>query len=389
MDERLLTGYTGRLFIVLTLGVAAIKIGRYLVPPLLPQIITDLGITAAEAGIAMSVMSAFLALTQYPGGRLSDRLSRKTILVVSLGLLVTGFVLLVATPTYAVFVIAVAIVGAGDGLYSPASRALLSDLFVERRGQAFGIHMAFIDIGGIVGAGVAIVVLALLTWRSSFILVIVLLVPALGILHWWSREPYVVKRVPIGIRETMRRIFGDSRIRWLVAAYALFVFTWQGVMSFLPTFLQTDHGFSPTIASATFAGLFLAGIVTKPVAGSLSDRMARPTIAATGLAIAVAGITILIAAPVAWAAMMGVALYAIGHKSFGPVMAAYLMDLFPDGSMGGDLGAARTVYLGLASLGPAYVGVVAIEWNYTVAFIGLAVSLLAAAAITLWFSLTE
>lgn len=91
------------------------------------------------------------------------------------------------------------------------------------------------------------------------------------------------------------------------------------------------------------------------------------------------GITVLTVTPVARTAMLGIGRYALGHGAFGPVMSAHLMDFFPDGNMGGDLGAVPTGYLGVASLGPAYVGIVADESNYAVAFVGLAVSPLPAA----------
>ncbi|USZ69909.1 hypothetical protein NGM10_16010 (plasmid) [Halorussus salilacus] len=67
--------------------------------------------------------------------------------------------------------------------------------------------------------------------------------------------------------------------------------------------------------------------------------------------------------------------------SFPPVMQTFLMGVFPDSSMGGDMGATRTVYLGVGAVGPAYVGYVAEVASYTAAFVGLAVCLLAAAGI--------
>jgi hypothetical protein len=64
------------------------------------------------------------------------------------------------------------------------------------------------------------------------------------------------------------------------------------------------------------------------------------------------------------------------------------MDTFPDGSMGGDLGATRTVYLGLGSLGPSYVGFVAGRVSYAVAFAGLLGCLLVSAAIVVGLART-
>ena len=39
--EYLLRGYTGRMFLVLTLGLATVRLGRRALPPLLPAVIAD------------------------------------------------------------------------------------------------------------------------------------------------------------------------------------------------------------------------------------------------------------------------------------------------------------------------------------------------------------
>ena len=64
--------------------------------------------------------------------------------------------------------------------------------------------------------------------------------------------------------------------------------------------------------------------------------------------------------------------------AYRPVMQAYLMDSFPTDSMGGDLGAMRTVYIGLGALGPTYVGAVAELLDFRGAFAGIVASLLSA-----------
>lgn len=139
-EEQLLRGYTGRVFLLLTLVYLAMKTGQRLLSPLLPLIIDDLGITSFVAGVGLSLMAVLRAVLQYPSGRFSDGLSRATILLAAFGLGVTGFVLLVATPTYLVFLAAVCVLGSAIGLFDPAARALISDLFYEKRGRAFGLH---------------------------------------------------------------------------------------------------------------------------------------------------------------------------------------------------------------------------------------------------------
>jgi hypothetical protein len=70
-------------------------------------------------------------------------------------------------------------------------------------------------------------------------------------------------------------------------------------------------------------------------------------------------------------------------------MQAHLMDSFPEGSLGGDLGATRTVYLGFGSLGPTYVGFVASRTSFTWAFVGLAACSLVGALLLVSLVVTE
>jgi hypothetical protein len=72
---------------------------------------------------------------------------------------------------------------------------------------------------------------------------------------------------------------------------------------------------------------------------------------------------------------------ALGYKTQFPIVDAILLEAAPDENMGGDLGAARALFLGVGSLGPAYVGIAASLAGYEVAFAGLAACLLVAAGI--------
>lgn len=382
-QELLLRGHTGRVFLLVTLAYLAIKTGQRLLPPLLPFIVADFGITPFVAGIALSVMAVVRAVLQYPSGRFSDGLSRVTILLVAFSLGILGFVLLAATPTYLVFIASVCVLGSAIGLFDPAARALISDLFHQKRGRAFGLHTLAGDLAGIVAAGMAVVLTAR-TWRTAFVPSIGVLVLALVVFRIWSREAVVFEWVTMDVRETVGRLLRISRLRWALVAYAFTVFASIGVTSFLPTFLVSVHDFPVDVAGGAFALLYGVGIIVKPVSGWLSDRVPRLAIVGGGTLVASVSLLLLVLAPNFATAIAAVVCYAIGQRAFPPPFNAYLMDQFPDDSMGGDLGAMRTVYLGFGSLGPAYVGFVAGQLGYDVAFASIGLFFLGTATITLW-----
>lgn len=369
--ERLLTGYSGRLLLLIALGTAAAFLGRNIFGPLLPAIIEDLAITSSQAGVALTVMWVAIALTQYPGGRMADQLSYKTILIAGMATIVAGFVLLIRSASYPGFVLGLAVMGLGGGLFTPASYAQLAALFRERRGQAFGIYTASIDVGSALAGGVAVVVLAMATWRLSFVPVAAVLGAVAIALHVLHRGSYAVSRPDLEVRHTARRIFGNRRVRWALAAYVLSSAVFQGVLGFLPAFLQFAKGFSPTLAGNAFVGFFVVGMVTRLVAGHLGDRFGYVRVAAGALFVEAAGLALLLAAGSMPVTVAGIVVLAAGMTGFPPVTNAYVMDSFPDASMGGDYGAFRSLFILLGSVGPAYIGFLADRTDYVVAFLGL------------------
>lgn len=384
VPERLVQGYSGRLLLAISLGWLAIQAGRLVTSPLLPQIKDALQIGDARAGFALTVLWGLYALLQYPSGRLSDQLSRKTLLVSGLALAAAGFVVLASAPTYAVFLLGAVIVGVGAGLFPTAARALVSDLYVEKRGRAFGLHTASGDIGGVTAAGVAAVVLAVAVWRVGYLPMIVVLAGVALALHAWSRESYVVERPDLAIRATGRRLFADGTMRWLLVGYTLYAFTWQATAGFLPTYLTAGKQFDQGIAALAFAVLFGVGAVVKPLAGYLGDHVPRPVLAPASLLLGAVALAAVVLADTPLLVVGAVVVFAAGLMSFPPVMQAYLMDLFPDESAGGDLGAMRTVYIGLGSIGPTFVGATATAFDYRLAFWVLVTCLAASAVLIRW-----
>ncbi|AZH26957.1 MFS transporter [Haloplanus aerogenes] len=380
-EERLLGGYGGRLLLLVSLGWLTIQGGRLVLSPLLPSLIDDLAITPFRAGIALSVLWGLYALGQFPSGRLSDRLTRKTLLVAGLTIAAAGFAVLAVAVSYPLFLLGAAVVGVGAGLYPTAARALISDHFEAKRGGAFGLHTASGDLGGGVAAGLAVAALAVATWRAAFLPVVAVLVLVAVVLHATSRESYHVAAVDLDVRATVGRLFATARTRRLLFAYCLFAFAWQGTAGFLPTLLQLDKGFSPEFASAGFAGLFVVGALVKPTAGRLADRVRRAPVAAGTLALGAVALVGLLAAETPLAVGVATVVFATGLMAFPPVMQSYLMDVFPTASMGADLGLARTTYIGFGALGPSFIGFVAERTDYTTAFGALAAALLVAAVV--------
>ena len=386
-SERLLGGHTGRLLVSLSLAWATLQLGRFLLSPLLPAIVDDLGMTTATAGLALGAFQLLYAVTQFPSGRVSDEFGRPTAVVAGLVAITGSFLLFAQVTTAAGFLAAALVLGLGKGLFAVPSRAQLSDAFVERRGQALGIYAAGTDLGGLAASAVGAVVtggtvvwgVALAAdWRAPFLPLAGLLTAVTVGYVGWNTAPYRLGRPALETRATLARLLTTRRQRESLVAFALFFFVVGAWVGFLPAYLATAKGFSEAVAAGVFAVVFVVGFAVKPFAGRLADRFSRRLVAAGGLSVSVAAICGVVTFETLPAVVAAVVVYAAGYKSVFPVIDALLLDAAPDGSVGGDLGAARAVLLGVGALGPVYLGWVVDAASYRVGFVGLGACLVVA-----------
>lgn len=385
--ESLVRGYTGRMFLFLTIVFITIKITQRMLPPLLPEIISDLGITTFLAGIALSLLTLTRASMQFPAGRISDQLSRTSILLPSLVFIIFALGILSVSTGYGLFLTGIFFFGIGLGMFDPAARSMVTDLFVEKRGRAFGLHLTGGDVAGVLAAGLAIWIIAIATWRGAFFPLLLLLLPAPVILYSWSNESLAISRVNVDIISTVTRLLQTVKMRRLMIAYSMFVFGITGIVGFLPTFLTDVHGFSFALASSSFAVIFAVGMLAKPVSGTLSDSYPRLTVVIVGLLFGIIGVSGLVSAPTKAIAILAVVLYAIGQAAVPPALQAYLMDQFADETVGGDFGVVRMTYMVAGSLGPAYIGYIASVAGFVPAFASMIFVFLGSSGLLLWLRL--
>ena len=372
-----------RVLVATSLGWAAAFLGVALLSPLLPSIIRSLDMTAFEAGIAMSIAWGLYAAGQYPGGRLSESASRKTVLIGALTLTTVGCLLLITTAsTFAIFLVGTAVMGFGAGLYPSVGIAVVHDTYTSRRGQALGVLVASGDAAGMVSGLLAAGLIAVEVWERAYVPVVGLLVIGTYVNHRWTVGDYgLPSSFDLSVRATIGRLFGTTRLRWETTAFLLWMFAFQATISFLPTFLQAEKGTSVGLAGAGFALLWLVGIVVKPIAGRVGDRYGYLPVCGATMAVAVFGLGALLVATTTWQLAIAIPLFAVGLLGTTPNVFAHVTTAMPDASVGGDVGALRTVFFGVGSLGPVYVGYITDHSNYTLAFAGLAVCLGGAAAI--------
>lgn len=337
---------------------------RLLVGAVVPLVLADFGTTRSSVGLALTGLWAVYALLQFPSGVLGDRYGERALVALALGATAAGVLAVALAPSVALFGGCLLVLGAGTGLFFAPASSLVARLY-DRQGQALGVLTASGGVAGVLFPALGGFVGVRLGWRAAVAMgagtaALALVVTMLA----------VPRRVPTdegpesGAGRSLRtlvdvrrhyRLLARPAVVYSIGVGVLVGFTFQGVTSFLPTFLVQYHGLRPDLAGLAFGVVFGLSSVAQPVAGRLSDRYSRDLAIATSAGLALSGVAVLLALRTVPGLVVGIGLLGVGVSWPGPVQARFF-DQLGDEQRGYGFGLLRTVYLLIASLGSVAVG---------------------------------
>ena len=245
--------------VVATLGIA------------LREVSHTLSLSALEAGSLFSAIFVVASIGSAIGGRLSDRIGRKTVMVLGVIFLSLGFFIASYAETYAFMIAFLAVTGLGYGFTTPSLYALMSDLLPERRGLGATLVSVSYGIGVSAGAVIASFILARVHWQIAFL--------AVGLFGFLiaAVEAFAVKnarRDGAHARVRYRDVFNRQIFILAVAEFFGGSVFWSSA-SWTATVLRTAKGLN--LAETGFVmGLWgLTPMIGALVLGPLSDKFGR------------------------------------------------------------------------------------------------------------------
>ncbi len=149
-------------------------VDRLVVPPLVPLLREQFGLTSAQLGLLQAVLQIVLSVATIPFGVLADRMSRTRIIAAgvvfwSLATFVSGL-----ATSFALLLVARALVGVGEAAYAPAAQSMISGAFSsETRARAQAVFAAGMLIGATTGLALGGLIGAAWGWRWAFFIVAV------------------------------------------------------------------------------------------------------------------------------------------------------------------------------------------------------------------------
>ncbi|MEV0386224.1 MFS transporter [Nonomuraea sp. NPDC050643] len=222
----------------LAAGNFAIGTGMFVTAGLLPPISADLGISVSAAGQLMTVFALAYAVLSPLLAALTARLSRKTLLLLALGVFVAGNVLTALAPTYPLVLATRVVAAAGAAMFTPTASGVANALTApERRGRALALVMGGLTVSSAIGVPLGTWLGSAASWRATLWMVAVLGVAGfIGVAA-------VVPRVTIATSGRLRERFaplGDRRVlavlgsQLLLFGAAFSAYTYIGSLFDLP-----------------------------------------------------------------------------------------------------------------------------------------------------------
>jgi len=359
---------------------------QYITQPLLPLLSAEFGVSAALAGATISAVVFSIAATSLAYGPLADAIGRKKTMAGGCALLAVATLACAFAPNFGALVALRAV----QGLLIPAVTAVAVAYLGELRdggdpGAYVGAYIGATVLGGLVGRVGSGLIAQASSWRVPFVAFAGLtLLAALGLAFARGAREAHVRRSSVGesVRE-MRAHVRDPRLVGAFVVGATLFFGFIGIFTYLPYLLAARPYALSTGAIAWFYASYAAGVITAPLAGRLSKRVARGTLMAAGIAVAIAG-SLLTLVPGLVAISLGTIVLCIGMFGAQAIAPAYV-NVMAESGKGGANALYQTSYYAGAIFGSTLPGL-ALErfgWPGVVATCGGSLALGFVAALTL------
>lgn len=251
---------------------------------IMPEVKIGLGLSRAQFGSLATAQSATNAMFTILAGYLGDRFNHRAGLMLGLSLGLMGVAQTFAgfAPGYWTMFAAMLFVGVGPALFHPPAISTLSRRFPDRRGFAVSLHGMGANVGEVLGPVIVAGALSLLMWRDVLKVGAVPAVLAAFVIWIMIRPLPGDEKSGVGsLREyfaTAAELLANRVLLVLVLATALRSIGESAVGAYLPLYLRDDLAIEALPRALLLSGAYVAGVVSQPVMGYLSDRFGRKAV---------------------------------------------------------------------------------------------------------------
>ena len=337
---------------------------------------------AVGVGIAIGSFSVAALLLRPIVGWSSDRFGRKPLLVGGSLLTMAALALHLVANDIVVFILARAMLGAGEGFFFVAALAAASDIAPEaRRGEAISFFSLSLYLGLAFGPPIAEVLFAASDGSYQVIWLAAIAVATLAaVLSVLVPESAPAIRNADGGERPRARLFHPAGI-FPGTVILLGLFGMAGFLSFLPLYTPSVGLEGAGLPLAAYA-LIVVGL--RVIGATWPDRFGAARLSGAALALSAVGLLVIGLVPTPIGLMVGTVVFASGVAFTMPALLTLAVSRVPPEERGSVVG-TTTVFLDIVfGFAPVILGAVADATSYGATFLVSAV--LAAAASALLFA---
>ncbi|WP_454745246.1 MFS transporter [Ciceribacter selenitireducens] len=262
--------------IALAAGGFGIGTGEFVIMGLLPEVATTYGVSVPEAGRVISAYALGVVIGAPIIAVLAAKLSRRTLLLLLMGVFAIGNVTSALAPDFLSFTVLRFVTGLPHGAYFGVAALVAASMVPpHRRARAVGRVMLGLTIATLIGTPIATVLGQMMSWRAAF-----LMVGAIGALTVVLIALYVPKDKVAEGASIRRELGAFGRLQvWLTLAVAAVGF--GGMFSIFSYIAKTttDTAGLPASMVAIVLALFGIGMNVGNVVGSrMADYSLKGTI---------------------------------------------------------------------------------------------------------------
>lgn len=252
-------------------------LGNSMLIPILPQMKSELNVTQFQTSLIISVFSIAAAISIPILGYLSDRFSRKAVIIPALILYGSGGLLAGAAAAWFAnaytWILAGRIMqGMGAAGTAPIAMALAGDLFKgSEQSKVLGLVEASNGLGKVISPIIGSL-LALVFWYAAFFAFPIFCLLSVLLTIFFIKEKKAEKEPP-PVKKYVKGLVSVFKTegRWLFAAYltgASCLFTLFGILFYISDILEKDHHIDGLLKGAILAIPLLFMTTTSYITGS-------------------------------------------------------------------------------------------------------------------------
>lgn len=339
-------------------------VGFGIVIPILPRYAQDYGASEIVAGLLLSTYSLMQFLAAPFWGRLSDRIGRRPVLLISLAASTIGYVIFALARSVPVLFLSRFVAGIG-GANVAVAQAYIADITTEaNRTRGMGmVGMAF-GLGFILGPVIYTVAAPTLGeqapgWIAALVCALNLIAAVFRLPETHAPDAAVSLSPREGARafgdifRSIRYAFRLPRVRLALALFCIAVFAFSNFEATLALYLGQRFHLPKGKAGYYFAYIgLLAALVQGGLVGRLSKRFGEVALVKAGMLLTAVGLFLFVPLRTAWLLHLTTIPFALGFGTNNPSLSSLVSRGAPKQDQGRVLGAMQALGSLMRIIGP-------------------------------------